>query len=295
MRARIGLVEAADARDADCAEIRVDLMDSLDRGVKASARARRHMRSCDGCSEYRTALRGMRRSFAALSPAGAGPLAMAAAKLLGLGGAGGGAAAGGSAAAGGGAVGARRRGTTVSACKVAAVVCTAALATGGAVEVRHLAAKHRAPAAARRRAGRCARGGAGAAAAPAIQHAAVFAPAPERVADQPRRHKRAKQEAEGRREDAGDRGADRHRSRRRRDDRPGRDRLRRRRRRPTRPAEQPAGGTGTAPQATGRGPRDALRRRTAGTTEPGTGSPRRPSPARARRRPSTDAARVRAR
>ena len=104
VRARLGLVEAAEARDADCAEIRVDLMDTFDRGVKASARARRHMRSCDGCTEYRTALRGMRRSFAALSPAGAGPLAMAAAKLLGLGGAGGGAAAGGSAAAGGGGV-----------------------------------------------------------------------------------------------------------------------------------------------------------------------------------------------
>jgi RNA polymerase sigma factor (sigma-70 family) len=135
VRARIGLVEAAEARDADCAEIRADLLDSYDRGVKASSRARRHMRSCDACTEYRAALRGMQRSFAALSPAGAGPLAMAVAKLLGLGGAGGGAAAGGSAAAGGGAVAAGG----VAACKVAAVVCGAALATGGAVEVTHLA------------------------------------------------------------------------------------------------------------------------------------------------------------
>jgi RNA polymerase sigma factor (sigma-70 family) len=140
VRARIGLVDAADARDADCAEIRRDLLDAYDRGVKASSRARRHMRSCAGCTEYRAALRGMQRSFAALSPAGAGPLAMAAAKLLGLGGAGGGAAAGGSAAAGGGAAAAGG----VAACKVAAVVCTAALATGSAVEVTHLA--HRAPA-----------------------------------------------------------------------------------------------------------------------------------------------------
>jgi RNA polymerase sigma factor (sigma-70 family) len=142
VRARIGLVEAAEARDADCADIRTDLLDSYDRGVKASSRARRHMRTCDSCTEYRTALRGMRRSFAALSPAGAGPLAMAAAKLLGLGGAGGGAAAGGSAAAGGGAVAAGG----VAACKVAAVVCTAALATGGAVEVTHLARKTPPPA-----------------------------------------------------------------------------------------------------------------------------------------------------
>jgi RNA polymerase sigma factor (sigma-70 family) len=141
VRARIGLVEAAEARDADCGEIRSDLLDAYDRGVKASSRARRHMRGCEACTEYRSALRGMRRSFAALSPAGAGPLALVGAKLLGLGGAGGGAAAGGSAAAGGGAAAAGG----VAACKVAAVVCTAALtAAGGAVEVKHLT--HRKPA-----------------------------------------------------------------------------------------------------------------------------------------------------
>jgi RNA polymerase sigma factor (sigma-70 family) len=143
VRARIGLVEAAEARDADCAEIRHDLTASYDRGVKASGHARRHMRTCDGCREYRDALRGIRRSFAALNPLGAGPLAMAAAKLLGFGGA----AAGGSTAAGGGA--AATGVATVSACKVAAVVCTAALTAGGAVEVRHLTGQHRdAPAAA---------------------------------------------------------------------------------------------------------------------------------------------------
>ncbi len=142
VRARIGLVEAAEARDADCAEIRHDLAESYDRGVKASGRARRHMRTCDGCREYRTALRGIRRSFAALNPLGAGPLAMAGAKLLGFGGAGGGAAAGGSAVTGGGAA-VTGGVATVSACKVAAVVCTAALTAGGAVEVRHLTSPHR--------------------------------------------------------------------------------------------------------------------------------------------------------
>src|SRR3954469_14062361 len=110
VRARVGLVEAAEARDADCAEIRDDLLASYDRGVKASGRARKHMRTCDACTEYRTALRGMRRSFAALSPLGAGPLALAA-KLIGFGGSA--AAGGGSAAvAGGGAA------TAVTACKV---------------------------------------------------------------------------------------------------------------------------------------------------------------------------------
>ena len=142
VRARIGLVDAAEARDADCHEIRSDLMSSYDRGVKASGRARRHLRTCEGCREYRAALRGIRSSFAALSPVAAGPLAMAGAKLLGFGGAGGGAAAGGSAAAGGGAAAAGGV-ATVSACKVAAVVCTAALTAGGAVEVRHLTERQR--------------------------------------------------------------------------------------------------------------------------------------------------------
>ena len=146
VRARVGLVEAAEARDADCCEIRDDLLASYDRGVKASGRARRHMRSCAGCRDYRTALKGMRRSFAALTPVsvGFGGLGTLAANLLGLGG--GGAAAGGSAAAGGGAAAAAASGTlaTATACKVAAVVCTAALA-GGAVEVHKLRSSHRAP------------------------------------------------------------------------------------------------------------------------------------------------------
>src|ERR671933_1654492 len=64
VRARVGLVDAAEARDAACHEIRADLMDAYDRGVKASSRARRHLRGCEACSEYRVALRGMRRSFA---------------------------------------------------------------------------------------------------------------------------------------------------------------------------------------------------------------------------------------
>src|SRR5919107_3132466 len=72
VRARVGLVEAIEARETDCAVIREDLMASYDRGVKASGRARRHMRECSGCREYREALRGLRRSFAALTPVSAG-------------------------------------------------------------------------------------------------------------------------------------------------------------------------------------------------------------------------------
>jgi RNA polymerase sigma factor (sigma-70 family) len=143
VRARMGLVEAIEAREADCGEIRDDLLRAYDRGVKASGRARKHMRSCSSCREYRVALRGVRRSFAALSPVAAGPLA-AIAKLAGLGAGG---AGGASAAAGGGgaAAGTAAAGSfaTVTACKVAAVVCTAALA-GGAVEADQLTEHHRA-------------------------------------------------------------------------------------------------------------------------------------------------------
>ena len=145
VRARVGLVEAAEARDADCCEIRDDLMASYDRGVKASGRARKHMRSCAGCREYREALRGMRRSFAALTPVSAGLFGSVAASL-GIGG--GGAAAGGAAAGGGGVAATAAGGTlaTATACKVAAVVCTAALTAGGAVEVHKLKHDKAAPA-----------------------------------------------------------------------------------------------------------------------------------------------------
>ena len=151
VRARVGLVEAAEARDADCCEIRDDLMASYDRGVKASGRARKHMRSCAGCREYREALRGMRRSFAALTPVSAGLFGSIAASL-GIGG--GGAAAGGAAAGGGGVAATAAGGTlaTATACKVAAVVCTAALTAGGAVEVQKLR-NDRAAAPAKRRGG----------------------------------------------------------------------------------------------------------------------------------------------
>ncbi|HWI06748.1 MAG TPA: sigma-70 family RNA polymerase sigma factor [Solirubrobacteraceae bacterium] len=131
VRARIGLVEAVEARDAACAEIRSDLAGSFDRGVRASGRARRHLRDCAGCAEYRVALRGVRQGLSALAPAGPGPLA-ATLKLLGLGGAAGGGAAG--SAAGGGVVVVAGGGT---AAKVTAVVCCAALAAGGAAEVTH--------------------------------------------------------------------------------------------------------------------------------------------------------------
>jgi hypothetical protein len=205
VRARVGLVEAQESRDADCGEIRRDLMSSYDRGVKASGRARRHMRECAGCREYRQGLRGVRRSFAALTPAGAGPAALLA-KLIGVGGAGGGAAA----AGGGGGAAAMGGAATATACKVAAVVCATAITAGGAVEVTKLAKKpvpkreHIAPAHATKAAARAASASGAAAvlahpgaaavartqaatsapAAPAPQHA-VGRHAPRAAADEP--------------------------------------------------------------------------------------------------------------
>jgi len=130
VRARIGLVEAVEARDTACSEIRADLACSFDRGVRASGRSRRHLRDCPGCAEYRAQLRGVRAGFAAMSPGGPGPLA-AALKLLGLGSAAGGGAA---SSAAGGSIVVAAGGT---AAKVTAVVCCAALAAGGAAEVTH--------------------------------------------------------------------------------------------------------------------------------------------------------------
>ena len=79
VRARIGLVEAVEARDTACVEIRADLADAFDRGVRASGRSRKHLRDCAGCTEYRAQLRGVRHGLAALSPvlfAQVGPPAM---------------------------------------------------------------------------------------------------------------------------------------------------------------------------------------------------------------------------
>jgi RNA polymerase sigma factor (sigma-70 family) len=123
VRARIGLVEAAEARDTACTEIQGDLALSFGKGVRASAKARRHMHECAGCREYRSQLRTVKAELGALFP-GPGPLAVLA-KVFGVGAG----ASGGAAAVGGGAA----AGVTA---KVAAIVCCAAVVGGGAVELR---------------------------------------------------------------------------------------------------------------------------------------------------------------
>jgi RNA polymerase sigma factor (sigma-70 family) len=134
VRARIGLVEAIEARDTACCDIRVDIAAAFDRGVRASGRARRHVRECDSCREYRGALRGGLKELQGLG--GNHGMLATAAKLLGIGGAGSGAAAGGSAAGGGAAV----VGGGAVATKVAVIACCAAVVGGGAVEVQRVTA-----------------------------------------------------------------------------------------------------------------------------------------------------------
>jgi RNA polymerase sigma factor (sigma-70 family) len=138
VRARIGLVEAGEARDTACGVIRGDILDAHDRGARCDSRTRRHLHDCGGCRDYHDALRAARRRLAAFSP-GCGPLATLA-KLVGLGGAGSGAAAGAGSAAGGGAVaGGVAAGTAT---KVAAVICCAAV-VGGAGVGKELRDRHR--------------------------------------------------------------------------------------------------------------------------------------------------------
>ena len=127
VRARMGLVEAAEARDTACSEIRTDLTLSFGRGVRASAKARRHMRECSGCQEYRSNLRGVRTQLGALTPVGHTPLGFLA-KVIGLG--------GGSAATGGGVVAVGGGAAVTTTAKVAAIVCCAAITAGGAKEIQ---------------------------------------------------------------------------------------------------------------------------------------------------------------
>ncbi len=136
VRARLGLTQALEARDTACAEIHEELILAHDRGVRPNAVARRHMRDCAGCREFRVEVRAVSRRFAALVPA-LGPLGVLT-KLLGFGG---GAAAGGGGAAAGGAAG---TGTVASmgvlaagTSHVAGAIAAAVVAAGGVVGIQH--------------------------------------------------------------------------------------------------------------------------------------------------------------
>jgi RNA polymerase sigma factor (sigma-70 family) len=163
VRARISLAEASQARLLTCGEVRLELSEAAEGLRKVSGPARRHVRECDECSDFRSQIRSNEKALAALAPIG--PLvafkSFIAAKL-GLGGgagAGAGSGAGGAAAAGAGAAGAGAAGagavSSVGAAlsgsgaaggigalggalgtKAVAGVVTAAVLTAGAVEVK---------------------------------------------------------------------------------------------------------------------------------------------------------------
>ncbi len=142
VRARIGLAQASEARDTACARIREDLIESHDRGVRTSGLARRHIRDCPSCRQFRSEVRGVSRQLAASVPA-LGPIGVVA-KLLGLGSAGGGgAAASSSAVAGGGAAAATgaaaSAGAIAGAGHVVTLLAAAVVTAGGALELQHSA------------------------------------------------------------------------------------------------------------------------------------------------------------
>jgi len=151
VRARVGLAQANEARDTACARIREDLIVAHDRGVRASGLARRHLRDCPHCRQFRTEVRGVSRQLAAFVPA-LGPLGVIA-KVLGIGGGGGAAAgtgalagsgAGATAAATGAAGGIAGSGAVVGLGALAGtghvvtILAAAVVTAGGAFELQHM-------------------------------------------------------------------------------------------------------------------------------------------------------------
>ena len=183
VRARIALADSTQARQLTCDEVRVHLAEAAEGLAKLDGPARRHVKDCEPCSDFRSQLRKDSKVLAALFPAGP-LLALKAAvigKLTGIIGGGGAGAAGGGGAAGAGAgaacagagaaggtaatgaaavggaaaatgagAGAAGAASAVGAAigtKAAAGLATAALLAGGAAEIKHVTSKDPAPSA----------------------------------------------------------------------------------------------------------------------------------------------------
>ena len=170
VRARISLADASQGRQLTCDEVHLELAEATEGLRKVTGPARAHIKGCERCREYRSALRRNGKALAALAPigpiatlghslqaklglggakAGAGGSAGAGAGTAGAGGAGagaGGSTLGGAAAAssGGGALGlagsgAAGLGGAALGAKAAAGMASMAFLTAGAVEVHHIA------------------------------------------------------------------------------------------------------------------------------------------------------------
>jgi RNA polymerase sigma factor (sigma-70 family) len=144
VRARVSLAAAGEARDAACEEIRAELVMAHEGRVRPNPMARRHLRDCPGCREFRGHLRGVRRGLLALAP-GLGPCGVLA-RMLGGGGTS--SAAGGGAAAACGGAGASSVASTTGLLASAGAVVTGAghvvtllaatmVTAGGATAITH--------------------------------------------------------------------------------------------------------------------------------------------------------------
>ncbi|MEA2313153.1 MAG: hypothetical protein QOE28_3121 [Solirubrobacteraceae bacterium] len=147
VRARVSLAEAAQARLLSCDEVRIELGAVAEGIARTTAPVRRHLRTCDRCTDFRRQLRANNRALAALYPVG--PLFLLKKSILAhLGTTA--AASGSTAAAGGGAAvagsaagGALQAGLTSLATKAVAGLAAAAIVTAGAAEVKHVTQKPR--------------------------------------------------------------------------------------------------------------------------------------------------------
>jgi RNA polymerase sigma factor (sigma-70 family) len=159
VRARVSLAEAAEARQLHCEDVRIELGEIAE-GLRrrTTPPVRRHLRSCERCTTFRTELRATSKALALMLPVG--PLLLAKklflahvglSSLAGGGGAGGaGGAATGTAAvsAVAGGAGAASSGGLISAglgalgAKAAAGIAAAALVTAGAVEMEKTVPRH---------------------------------------------------------------------------------------------------------------------------------------------------------
>ena len=108
VRARIALAESSQSRQLTCDEVRLELAEAAEGIAKVSGPARRHLKACDPCREFRTQLRSDTKALAAIFPAGPLLILKGAllAKLSGIFGGGGGGAAAGAGGGGGAAAGA---------------------------------------------------------------------------------------------------------------------------------------------------------------------------------------------
>jgi RNA polymerase sigma factor (sigma-70 family) len=74
VRARISLAEAAEARKLSCEEVRLELGEAAEGLVKLGAPARRHVRDCERCHDFKKHLKANNHALAAIFPVG--PLLM---------------------------------------------------------------------------------------------------------------------------------------------------------------------------------------------------------------------------